>query len=155
MKARMPYVDINHTLKSLKGQVVDGLPFALNECPKFNTPEELFYWLKPKTRYKKDPDGIELLQSLPTLLGEGNYHGEKGRGDCDCFTIAALTLLVANGFENLYVILVGRNRFTPVHIYCGLLDEKGVFRILDLTNRLFDTERPYPFKQHLPFRVKF
>lgn len=146
----MPYQDINHTLKMLKRQVFDGLPYALKKCPKFNTPEELFYWLKERTRYKLDPKRNELIRELPTLLA--GYKGKPGEGDCDCFTTAALTLLVANGFRNLYVILTGRNRFTPVHIYCGLIDKDGVFRILDLTNRLYDTERPYPYKQHLEFR---
>lgn len=150
MKSVQPYQDINHTLKMLKRQVIDGLPFALSECPRFNDPETLYYWLKERTKYKLDPKGNELIRSLPTLLK--GYKGKPGEGDCDCFTTAALTLLVANGFDNLYVILTGRNRFTPRHIYCGLIDKNGVFRILDLTNRLYDTERPYPFKQHLFFR---
>ena len=150
MKQVMPYKDINHTLQCLKRQVIDGLPYAIKECPKFNTPEEIFYWLKERTKYQLDPKGNELIRMLPTLLK--GYKGEPGRGDCDCFTTAALTLLVANGFTDLYVILVGRNRFTPVHIYCGLVDDKGSFRILDLTNRLYDTERPYPYIQHLRFR---
>jgi len=150
MKARMPYKNINHTLKSIKRQIIDGLPYALNECPQFDTPEQIFNWLKLRTTYKNDPKGIELLQSLPTLLEE-NWHGRTGHGDCDCFTIAAMTLLVANGFKNLYVVLVGRNRYTPVHIYCGIIDRDGVFRVLDLTNKRYDQERYYPHKQELKF----
>jgi hypothetical protein len=150
MKKVMPYKDINHTLKCLKRQVIDGLPYALENTPKFDDPETLFYWLKERTKYKLDPKGNELIRCLPTLM-EG-YKGKPGEGDCDCFTTAALTLLVANGFDNLYVILVGRNPFTPVHIYCGLIDDKGIFRVLDLTNRFYDVERPYPYQQHLEFR---
>jgi len=153
MKARMPYKDINHTLKMLKKQVISGIPFALKHCPKFDTPEQVFYWLKDNTTYKLDPKGIELLQSLPTLITENNWHGKQGHGDCDCFTIALLTLLAANGFDNLYVILVGRNRFTPVHIYCGLIDNEKTLRILDLTNPQYDTERKYPYRQHLKFKI--
>lgn len=149
MILKQPYQDINHTLKCLKGQVIDGLPYALNQCPKFDSAEQLFYWLKNRVTYENDPKGNELIQTLPTLL-DNNWHGRTGYGDCDCFTTAALTLLVANGFKNLYVVLVGRNRFTPVHIYCGLI-ENGVFKVLDLTNRRFDVERPYPYRQHLKF----
>ncbi len=153
MITKYPYKNINDTLRKLKQQVIDGLPFALNECPKFETPEQIFYWLKRRTRYKNDPRGIELLQTLPTLL-TNNWHGVNGTGDCDCFTISALTLLTANGFKNLYVVLVGRSSKIPVHIYCGYIDKfDGTFKVFDLTNNNFDVERNYPFKQHLKFNI--
>jgi len=150
MKSKEPYKDINHTLQSLKKQVFDGLPYAVEHCPKFETPDRLFYWLKSRVTYKNDPEGVELIQTLPTLLNN-NWHGSTGYGDCDCFTTAALTLLVASGFKNIYVVLVGRNRFTARHIYCGVIDNEGIFRVLDLTNNRYDYERPYPYKQHLKF----
>jgi hypothetical protein len=153
MKKKLPYKSINDTCKKIKMQVYDGLDYAINECPEFKSPEHIFYWLKRRTRYKHDPRGVELLQTLPTLL-ENNWHGENGAGDCDCFTIAFLTLMIANGFHNdLYVVLVGRRPKVPVHIYAGYIDANGIFKVCDLTNKHFDSERNYPYKQHLIFKA--
>jgi len=144
---RKPYKDINDTMKHIKIQIVDSLPYAEN-CPKFSTPADCFYWLKDKVVYKNDPKGTELLQSLPTLL-ENNYHNISGAGDCDCFTIAIVSLLIANEFKNIKICLVGRSRNMPVHIYC-VVYVKGKRNVLDLTNKKPNQERPYSYIQELP-----
>jgi hypothetical protein len=153
------YKDLNYALRKLRTQIIDGLPYAMTECPRFNSPEEIFTWLKQRTVYKKDPKNRELFQCLPTLLEKDlNKHGVPGAGDCDCFTIAALTLLTANGFHNLDgdncgIVLVGRNRFVPVHIYVYANTKFGN-QILDLTNQWFDYERPgYNYYQEIPFKL--
>lgn len=141
------YKDINDTLQHIKIQIIDSLDYA-DTCPKFSTPEQLFYWLKSKVVYKSDPQGIELLQTLPTLLKK-NYHKISGAGDCDCFTIATISLLIANDFNNIYVVLVGRSKKTPVHIYTVVyVRNKRI--VLDLTNKKPNIERPYPFIQEIP-----
>jgi hypothetical protein len=145
------YVDINDTLRAIKTQIIDGLPFA-QKCPEFNTPEQLFYWLKRRTVYKNDPQNVELLQTLPTLLND-NFHGVSGAGDCDCFTIATISLLIANGYKNIFVVLVGRSKKMPVHIYtvCYIKNKRVV---LDLTNPKPNQERPYPYTQELPVKYE-
>lgn len=47
--------------------------------PKFNNPNDLFFWLKPFLNYQLDPNGTELLQSFQTLINN-NYYGQSGRG---------------------------------------------------------------------------
>lgn len=148
----MQYQNLNHALKLFKVQVLEGIPYAQTECPKFETPEQAFEWLKLRTKYKNDPKGTELFQTLPTLL-ENNFHGITGHGDCDCFTIAILSILAANKFKNIGIVLVGRNTFNPVHIYAYCVNDKGEKQYLDLTNKYFDQTRYYPYKQEIPFNL--
>lgn len=148
MEFKQRYKSLNHALKYLKVQVLESLPYASTECPKLKSPEAIFTYLKSRTCYKHDPKGIELFQTLPTLM-ENNFHGKPGAGDCDCFTIAALALLVANGFDKCGIVLVGRNPNVPVHIY-AYVDYNGTREYLDLTNKYYNFERSYPYKQSIP-----
>ena len=151
------YRNLDYALRKLRTQIIEGLPYAVENCPQFTSPEQIFNWLRLHTVYKKDPKNVELFQCLPTLL-DGSRTGTPGAGDCDCFTIALLTLLTANGFHNLNgddcgIILAGRNRFVPVHIYAYAVID-GEKKILDLTNQYFDYERPgYSYKQEIPFKI--
>jgi hypothetical protein len=143
------YKDINDTLKSIKIQIIDGLDFALNECPQFKNPEQLYNWLLARCTYENDPKDVELLQCLPTLLTEDNEHGIPGAGDCDCFSIALVTLLVAQGWDNINIVLAGRSKKCPVHIWVEI-KWRGKNQTLDLTNRKFNKERYYPLTQKIP-----
>lgn len=149
MKKLEKYKDLNHTLKNMKLQVMDSLPFAMEYLPRFRDPEELFYFLKRRVKYRNDPPGTELLQSMQTLLS-GDYWGIKGAGDCDCFTIATLASAITQGWDNIYIALVGRERSHPVHIYT-VIYWNGQRKVLDLTNRAFNHERDsYRFIQEVP-----
>lgn len=149
---KMPYQNLDHALRLFRKQVMEGVPYAQEQLPRFTSPEQIFKWLKLRTTYKNDPKGTELFQTLPTLLDD-NYHGLTGSGDCDCFTIAALSILLANGFTDCGIVLVGRKSWQPVHIYAFVIDDSGERKYLDLTNKIYDYERPYPYKQHIPFKL--
>ena len=153
MELKMPYKDLNHALKLFRVQVSESIPYAMEEFPVLSSPRAVFNYLKPRTLYKKDPRNTELFQSLPTLM-ENNFHGITGAGDCDCFTIAALATLIANGFTDCGIVLVGRkpSPFPPVHIYAYVMEE-GERRYLDLTNGSYNYERRYPYKQHVPYQL--
>jgi hypothetical protein len=149
MVADVPYKNLKHTLLSLKIQVEDSLPFISNYIPKhIASPEELFYFLKDLTTYKSDPKGVELLQTVQTLMDRG------GRGDCDCFTILVLTSCIYLNFSPQTVALVGKTKYSPSHIYSLVYDKKKKKMCsMDLTNPYYDTERSYKFKQTLPFMM--
>ena len=152
MVIKQRYKDINDTLKHIKIQIQDSIPYAKKNIPQLSTPEQCFKWLKYRITYKNDPSNIELLQTLPTLLNN-NYHGISGAGDCDCFTIAICSILIANGFDNIKICLVGRKKTMPVHIYVCIYD-KGERKVLDLTNPKPKNERSYPYIQELPLNWK-
>lgn len=151
---KKPYLNLQNTLKYFKGQVYDGVNYAIDNLPRFSTPEEIYDWFKLRTTYINDPKGVELFQCLPTLL-DANFHNVTGGGDCDCFTCATLTATIASmlkgaKFKNFGIVLVGRNPYNPVHIY-QYLDYNGERFYIDLTNPVFNYEREYPYKQEVRF----
>lgn len=149
MEGKIQYPNLKTALRYFKGQVYESVPYALENLPRFQTPKQIFDWFKLRTTYINDPKGIELFQSLPTLL-DNNYHGISGGGDCDCFTCGVLAALAANNFKNYGIVLVGRTPFSPVHIYAWA-DYSGERQYIDLTNRVFNFQRDYPYRQELKF----
>lgn len=145
----IPYVSLTHTLKLLKQQVIDSLPYMSDYIPSdISNPEDLFYFLKTITKYRNDPKNIELLQMVPTLMDRG------GKGDCDCFTILTLASCIYLGFKPNYVNLVGRKRIAPTHIYSSVYDRsRNLVCAMDLTNASYNMERPYNYIQTLNFKI--
>jgi hypothetical protein len=144
----VPYTDINATMRGIRTQVIDSLEFCVNEMPRFDDPEQMFKALKNMTVYKNDPPGTELLQSVPTLF-KNNYWGISGAGDCDCFSILVLAMCVAHGWNKQEIILAGRSKLMPVHIWTVVYVD-GKRYSMDLTNAYCNVERNYKFIQVLP-----
>jgi len=143
-----PYKDINRTLQMMRIQIIESLDYCVNELPSFKDPKDLFQFCRRVTTYHLDPKNEELLQSVPTLF-EDNWWGQSGAGDCDCFTILTLALCVANGWNDNYIVLVGRTKRAPVHIYSAV-KYNGKIYTLDLTNPYINIERPYKYCQWIP-----
>lgn len=149
MEFKIKYPGLSETLRYLKAQAKLSIPFAADFLPAGHmTPEEVFNFLKGEVIYFNDPYRTELLQKMPTLFGENNQHNIYGAGDCDCFTIAALASLYAKGYRDLGIRLASYSINNPTHIYAVVNNQA-----FDLTNKKFDTERPYRYFQTIP--VKF
>lgn len=144
------YVDINDTLRHIRLQVKEGMPWAAQNIPYFVNPVELYYWLRIRTKYVNDPPNIELLQSAETLF-DNNFHGIPGAGDCDCFSVLTLTALQVQKWKApAWIKLAGRNKQYPVHIWAGV-DYNGEEIALDLTEHKPGQERKYTYIQKLYF----
>jgi hypothetical protein len=143
----VPYTDINATMRGIRTQVIDSLDYCVNEMPTFSDPESMFNGLKAMITYKNDPPGIELLQSVPTLF-EQNYWGKRGAGDCDCFSILALAMCIVHGWNTQQIVLAGRSKLAPVHIWTRI-KYNGKWYDIDLTQPYFNTCRDYKFVQYL------
>jgi hypothetical protein len=143
----VPYTDINATMRGIRTQVIDSLNYCANEMPSFNDPETMFKALKNMITYKNDPPGVELLQSVPTLF-ENNYWGKRGAGDCDCFSILVLSMCVVHGWNTQQIVLAGRSKLAPVHIWTRVCFENQWFD-MDLTEAYFNQRRNYKFVQYL------
>lgn len=144
------YRDINRTVRMLREQVIDSIPTAYDVCPKMRNPEALFKWLRLNTRYKSDPEGFELIQSMHTLLTpyqhRSGHHYGPGRGDCDCFVVTTLACLYVQGPEwqkNFGLYLLGRSKKAPVHIY-SYINWRGKDLIMDLTRPYINDAKHYP-----------
>jgi len=143
----IPYKDINQVLKGIRTQVLDSLDYCVNDMPSFNNPRQMFEVLKNYVTYKADPKGVELLQTVPTLF-DFNVHGVSGGGDCDCLTILTLSMCWANSFGPQKIVLAGRNKKSPAHIWSKVkYNNKWVD--LDLTQPLYNTTRKYKYYQEI------
>ncbi len=142
---KIPYQDINETLKGLHIQVCDSLDYCAQNF-EYKNPRQMYYDLLPKIKYKNDPPGTELIQSVPTLF-ERNYWGTSGMGDCDCFSVLTLAVGAVNKWKQR-IVLCGREYSAPVHIFTQVF-WNGSWRTVDLTARLYDTHRKYPLYQYL------
>jgi hypothetical protein len=81
-------------------------------------------------------------------LFENNFWNVPGAGDCDCFTILALSMCVAHGWMDQEIVLAGRSKLSPVHIW-SRIKWNGKWYDFDLTQPYFNSTRPYKFKQYL------
>lgn len=152
MIANYPYKNINQVLAGIRTQIIDSVQYCYDNIPAMENPKELFYYLKERTRFKHDPENIELLQTAKTLF-ENNYHGIIGAGDCDCLVILSCACYIAQGWGNFDIVLAGRSHSAPVHIYTRIKNNDGYYDVFDLTEANYNQERKYPLKQILP--VKF
>jgi hypothetical protein len=143
----VPYTDINATMRGIRTQVIDSIQWVQENLPRFRNPEQMFNNLKTMTTYRNDPPGVELLQSVPTLL-ENNYWGVPGAGDCDCFSILVLTCCLVNGWNDQEIILAGRSKLAPVHIWTRV-KFGGNWYDMDLTQTYINSVRPYKYTQTL------
>jgi hypothetical protein len=144
MQLREPYRDIRHTMRMFGRQVKDSLAYARNFIPANADPKEIWYILKQHLTYKNDPPGVELLQSFPTMM-ENNYWGTPGAGDCDCFTIAAVSCAVVNHIP-VRIVIVGNHKDGPSHVYCEM-KYKGRWDVFDLVNPFYGETKAYRHRQ--------
>jgi hypothetical protein len=144
---RIPYTNINATMEGIRTQVLDSLFYCKNEMPRFKDPESMFNNLRQMITYKNDPPGVELLQTVGTLFND-NYHGIPGAGDCDCFSILVLSMCAVHGWNDQRIILAGRTKLAPVHIWTQV-KFNGVWYDMDLTQTYFNTSRKYKYIQKM------
>lgn len=153
MQLKENYTNIDRVLECIIIQVNESIPYCREFFANYDDPEQLFKQLKLLTTYKNDPKGIELLQSVQTLFDD-NYWGSSGFGDCDCWTILTLSCCYSNNWNDNYIILKGRSKKAPVHIYSACKFE-GKLYTMDLTNTYINEERDYPLTQIIKLKTKY
>lgn len=151
MVKKYTYKSLSDTLLNLKLQIKDSLKFTDELVIGISDPYQLFEYLKSITTYKKDPPGVELLQTAQTLL-TNNFHNSEGYGDCDCFTILVASCLLSMDINKIYITIAGNNKISPTHIYVTVFYE-GHYLIMDLTEPLINLERKYRYKQNLRLKI--
>jgi len=142
------YDDINDVLYWLVEQAQVGIPYCLDAFPPFKDPAEMYYYFLNRVTYHDDPIRKELIQG-PCTLFEENFYGIPGAGDCDCFVTLLLASCWANGWTRVYILLYGKTKQRPTHISM-CVDFDGRTYYMDLTEKKFDVERFYPYRQKLP-----
>lgn len=145
LKYKIPYNSLNDTLEALTIQAMLSVNYCAQKWGTNNSLSRIFTIVKQNTTYVNDPRDVELIQSVPTLI-ENNYHGIPGAGDCDCFSVFLIALLIANGFQpnQIFIVLQGRTIKTPSHIFIECEN-----KYLDATENHYNTMRNYPYIQKI------
>lgn len=143
---REKYKDLETTLKGLRLQVIESLPYCSEQNFYYDSPRVMYYNILNRIKYKNDPPGVELIQTVPTLF-ENNYHGQPGAGDCDCFTVLTLAIGTINNWRQR-IVLCGREKTNAVHIFSQVYWNKQ-WQTVDLTRGLYNTHKKYKFYQYI------
>lgn len=152
MKHLEKYTTLRRVLELMKLQVADSLQYATDHSPTLTTPKEVWDWLKPQLHFEDDEKGFEDLKSMETLMER-----DKGYGDCDCFVVTTLAVLIVNNFSDIAIVMVGATKTAPTHIY-SQVTFNGQRIILDFTNPKYNMERTsgrrgrYKYRQIVPVR---
>lgn len=132
-------------LRAVKWQIERSKSFAYDYLPAHKLdPQSLYYFLKNRTSFIDDPQGVELIQSMPSLFLQ-NAHGVPGAGDCDCLTVTMGASILVSGYQG-QIVIAGNKKNYPSHIYPVCID-RGASYIMDLTES-FNRERPYKYYQN-------
>lgn len=146
------YTNLARTMEAMQIQIEDSLDYARYFTPRGTSPRELFFLLKQHTVYRHDPPGVELLQSMPTLM-ENNYWGVRGAGDCDCFTIAAVACCAVERIP-VRICLVGNSTNSPTHVYAEVMDG-GRWVPFDLVAPFYGETKKYRYLHTIKVKPKF
>ena len=152
MVLKEKYTSLHRTLEAMQVQIEDSLDYAREFVPRGQSPSSLFWLLKQHTTYRHDPPGVELLQSMPTLM-ERNYWGVPGAGDCDCFTIAAVACCAVEKIP-CRIALVGNGTGSPTHVYCEVMD-RGRWVAFDLVAPHYGQTKNYRYLSVIKVKPKF
>lgn len=148
MIIKKKYKDLRETMSYMKTQIIESIPYAESVLPEYvGCPRSLWEWLRPQLNYVPDPPGTELLQTMQTLMS-GDRTGVQGGGDCDCFVITCTACCNALKIP-VDIVLVGRSKKAPVHIYNRVTDKQGNIYVMDFTEPLYGMERYYPYFQNI------
>jgi hypothetical protein len=109
----------------------------------------IYNYLRNTVKYKKDPEGRQLIQ-LPSRLINGT-----GKGDCKSLALAAAAFMYCNGFRNVRLRYTSykENDSTPTHVYTVGTDENGRDIIIDAVYNRFNKEVPYKFKKDYKMEI--
>lgn len=115
-----------HT-RAVLAEILRGAPANITGHPAglWNMVQRIFYWVRSRVRYVRDPRQKELFQALGVTL-------QNGFGDCDDFTGALAALLKGAGFRVKARVIATRPGGPYVHIY-PLVEVAGKWKALDAT----------------------
>lgn len=114
----------------------------------------IYNYLRNSVKYKKDPEGRQLIQLPARLLG-GQRPGEFPSGDCKSLSLAAAAFMHCAGFPNVRLRYTSykKDNNTPTHVYAVASDEKGQDIIIDAVYKQFNKEVPYTYKKDYPMQI--
>jgi len=144
--------NLEQVLGYLLDQVNISVPYCAQKFGTNNNLTEIWTIGKRYLTYHQDDKNIEQIQSVGTLF-ENNIHGESGHGDCDCFTVFTLAMLLANwkacNIKRCAIVLQGNSKQVPSHILSAVYTKNNECIYIDFTEPSYNTVRKYNYMQIL------
>jgi hypothetical protein len=142
---KIKYPGLSKTLSYLLDQAYLSIDYCRYKFGTNNDIQDIWNIGKSNLIYHHDKKNIEQIQNVGTLF-ENNIHGTPGAGDCDCFTVFTIAMLLANNHKinDIYIILQGKQKDAPSHILTAYNN-----KLLDFTEPHFNTVRNYNYFQIL------
>lgn len=147
------YKDLDTTLYWLVQQAITSIPYCQKKWGENNSLQKIWTIGNQNLIYKNDAKNIEQIQSVGTMF-ENNIHNIEGAGDCDCFTVFTIAMLLANGYNsnNINIFLQGRNKKMPVHVLTMYEKDKEKY-YFDFTEPIFNKKRKYNYFDIVPINL--
>lgn len=141
----IPYPGLKKTLKYLLDQSIISVNYCSDRWGQNNSIRDIWHIGKTNLIYMNDAEQIEQIQSVGTLF-ENNIHNVSGAGDCDCFSVFCIAMLLASGYDtkNIFIILQGNKTGAPSHILIAYKENEQT-TYLDFTQQHFNTIRSYKY----------
>jgi hypothetical protein len=143
----------NDIITTLNAQFPNAVKQAVNVKFSGNTLKEkgraIYNYLRSEVKYKKDPEGKQLIQLPARMLRDTKT------GDCKSLGLAAAAFMYANGFKNVRLRYTSYDPIdkTPTHVYAVADDEQGNEIIIDPVYKQFNQEVKYNFKKDFPMQI--
>jgi hypothetical protein len=108
-------------------------------------------FVRENVHYKRDPDGIQVIQHPPALIRRGLM--ENGGGDCKSMSLTISSILSSLGAKNVKLRYVSfKPDLVPTHVYTIFEYHNRMVPVDSVLNK-FDYEKPYTYKIDYPMNV--
>jgi len=108
-------------------------------------------FVRENVHYKRDPDGIQVIQHPPALIRRGLM--DNGGGDCKSMSLTISSILSSLGAKNVKLRYVSfKPDLVPTHVYTIFEYHNRMVPVDSVLNK-FDYEKPYTYKIDYPMNV--
>ena len=146
--------DIIDTLnKCFPSAKKDVLLFAENfrSSNIYDSAFNVWKFVRENVQYKRDPDGIQVIQHPPALIRRGMLN--NGGGDCKSMSLTISSILSSLGAKNVKLRYVSfKPDLVPTHVYT-IFEYQGRMVPVDSVLNKFDYEKPFTYKIDYPMNV--
>jgi hypothetical protein len=117
----------------------------------YETAFNVWKYVRENVKYKRDPDGIQVIQHPPALIRRGLK--TNGGGDCKSMSLCISSILSALNVKNVQLRYVSfKPDFVPTHVYT-IFEYNNRIVPVDSVLTKFDYEKPYTYKKDYKMNV--
>jgi hypothetical protein len=117
----------------------------------YETAYNVWKYVRENVKYKRDPDGIQVIQHPPALIRRGLK--TNGGGDCKSMSLCISSILSALNVKNVQLRYVSfKPDFVPTHVY-SIFEYNNRIVPVDSVLTKFDYEKPFTYKKDYKMNV--